>query len=237
MILIVPCFNEARRMSNADFLLHANLFEKIIFVNDGSTDETGEILSEIQRKMGDHCHIQTLSENKGKGEAIRQGMIYYLDHLAMNSASDHIGFTDADLSSPLTEIYRLSKVQNEVGCGFVQGARVALMGRNIQRSPLKHYLGRIGATLISELLDLKVYDTQGGAKVFSTAVVEELFMEPFISKWLFDCELYLRAKKLGVSVYEEPLRTWIDQTIDSKVRPSSYFSALLDLARIKKRYK
>lgn len=233
MILIVPCFNEARRISKDDFLLHSALFEEIVFVNDGSTDETAE----IQKKIGSHCHIQTLATNSGKAEAIRQGMIYYFDKLAIKCTSHHIGFTDADLSSPLTEVHRLSKIQKDVNCDFIQGARVALMGRNIQRSASKHYLGRIGATLISEILDLKVYDTQGGVKVFSTSVAKQLFTDPFISRWLFDCELYLRAKKLEVSVYEEPLRIWIDQTLDSKVQLTTYFTALLELVRIHKHYR
>jgi len=238
MILIVPCFNEARRLPKADFINHSALFEEIIFVNDGSTDGTADILSGLQKKLGSHCHVLTLTSNMGKGEAIRHGVLYYFDKLATTSSTcQHIGFTDADLSSPLTEVHRLAQIQSEVNCDFIQGARVALMGRDIQRSALKHYMGRIGATLISELLDIKVYDTQGGAKVFSMSIAAELFTTPFISRWLFDCELYLRAKRLEISVYEEPLKIWIDQTLDSKVRFSSYFTALGELLRIYKHYR
>jgi len=242
MILVVPCFNEGRRLPVEEFVSKADLFDEIIFVNDGSSDNTTSILDSLKERIGEHCHIQSLPTNLGKGEAIRHGVLYYLHtieprHKPQEQQVQQIGFTDADLSTPLTEMQRIATVQAQTRCDFLQGSRVALMGRNIQRSALKHYLGRVGATLISELLKLPIYDTQAGAKVMTMELAEKLFTEPFISRWLFDCELYLRATQLKVSFYEEPLNTWIDQTQDSKVNFVTYIQALLDLARIHKFYK
>jgi dolichyl-phosphate beta-glucosyltransferase len=238
MILIVPCFNEARRLPTNEFIAKFHMFDAIVFVNDGSSDDTAAVLKDLCKKIGSNCHVKELHKNFGKGEAIRQGIFYALETLVgkQEGIVKQIGFMDADLSTPLEEVARLGELQLSRKCGLLQGSRVSLMGRNIQRSALKHYLGRIGATLISELLKLPVYDTQAGIKIIDITAINTLFREPFISTWLFDCELYLRAFRAGIPCYEEPLEVWIDKTEDSKISASSYFIALADLLKIYRYY-
>ncbi|NIR38913.1 MAG: glycosyltransferase family 2 protein, partial [Actinobacteria bacterium] len=65
----------------------------------------------------------------------------------------------------------------------------------------------------------------------------ELFGEPFVSRWLFDCEILLRAEALGAAVYEEPLAEWRDRGHESKVTPPAYLRSLRDLLRIRRRYR
>ena len=240
MILIVPCYNEEKRLPVSGFIADEQLFEAIIFVNDGSTDNTQRILEELQKQIEQHrCFVKALNTNVGKGEAIREGVLHYFRDIVPQGQelTSSIGITDADLSTPLKEMHRLGTVHRDSHLDICQGARVALMGRNIQRSALKHYLGRVGATLISEFLDLPIYDTQAGAKVISAGVAQSLFEPPFVSRWLFDCELYLRARQANLTIAEEPMTTWIDQSRGSKVGLNAYLGALLDLARIYIKYK
>ena len=94
---------------------------------------------------------------------------------------------------------------------IVMGARVRLLGREISRRPARHYVGRVGATLISSSLGLAVYDTQCGAKVFRrNDTLREVFARPFISRWIFDVEIIARYVQLlgrdavAASIYELP---------------------------------
>jgi dolichyl-phosphate beta-glucosyltransferase len=128
---------------------------------------------------------------------------------------------------------------------MVLGARVQLMGRRIVRSRLRHYLGRVFATVASETLGLAVYDTQCGAKLFRVGpVVRELFAEPFVGGWIFDVEILARRIAAGRTrvlpaaedaIYELPLDTWVD-VAGSKVSPFDFARAILAIWRIRVAY-
>jgi len=126
---------------------------------------------------------------------------------------------------------------SENNADFLMGSRIKLAGYEVERSGLRHYLGRLSATLISNLLNITVYDTQAGAKVFKLKHAEVLFSKPFISSWLFDCELILRAQSDNMSIAEEPLKKWIHHASDSKINFSSYTRSLKDLIKIRQHYK
>src|SRR5690606_37481279 len=161
----------------------------LYFVNDGSTDHTFEVLQNIRQKFSKEVHVIDLPKNVGKAEAVRQGFLraFQVDHFT------HIGYLDADLATHLNEIaYMLSHFNGKVK--IVLGSRVLRLGAVIQRSSLRHYLGRIFATIASNVLDMKVYDSQCGAKLFEMNMAQILFQKPFISKWLFDLELLYRLK-------------------------------------------
>jgi hypothetical protein len=97
------------------------------------------------------------------------------------------------------------------------------LGSRIERTPARHYFGRVFATLVSILLRLPVYDSQCGAKVMTAEKAEALFREDFITSWLFDVELLYRHKILyGTErtlqeVYEYPLYEWTESR-GSKIR-------------------
>ncbi len=125
------------------------------------------------------------------------------------------------------------------------GSRVKLLGKRIERRPLRHYLGRVFATAVSLALSLHVYNTQCGAKLFRvSASLNELFAEPFRSRWIFDVEIIARlvknrrGKKLPQPqevVYEMPLTEWRDIR-GSKVKPYDFVKAIIELARIYNHY-
>ena len=165
---------------------------EFLFVNDGSTDRTRQLLEQLVADDPERFSLLDLDRNRGKAEAVRRGMI-----AAFERRPDFAGFWDADLATPLGEIPTFIEVfetRSEVDLVFA--ARVRLLGRSISRNPGRHYFGRVGATLISSSLGLAVYDTQCGAKLFRTEdAIAALFAEPFISRWIFDVEIIARLVK------------------------------------------
>ncbi len=187
--LVIPCYNEANRLSKNDIIKFYNKNKNIhfILVNDGSNDTTIQLLNTIKQSREDRIIVIDLKKNKGKGEAVRKGVLFAL-YLKKFSV---IGFLDADLSTPLKEVSKLiSHFNNDVL--FVYGSRFQRVGFQIKRKSYRHYLGRVFATIASNMLKLHVYDTQCGAKFFKSTIIEYLFLEKFNSNWIFDLEIFYR---------------------------------------------
>ncbi len=151
-----------------------------------------------------------------------------------------IAYLDADLATSLEECLDISKLV-EGKTVFAFGSRIMKLDSNIKRKKYRFLIGRVIATFISKQLKLDVYDTQCGCKIFSSELSKKIFTEKFISKWLFDVELFHRIIKLyGHSKIpkickEVPLKEWIDFD-DSKVKMTYFFKLWLDLYQIKKNY-
>jgi putative flippase GtrA len=182
--------------------------------------------------------VQVIDQNPnaGKAEAVRRGML-----AAMASGADLAGYWDADLATPLEAIPEFVDVfDKHPETELVLGARVALLGREIERNPLRHYLGRIFATGASLVLDLPVYDTQCGAKLMRcNEDTHKLFEEPFGSRWIFDVEMlarYLQERDAPHQIRELPLEQWTD-VAGSKVKPIDFLRALGELIRVHRRYR
>jgi glycosyltransferase involved in cell wall biosynthesis len=236
--IIVPCYNESQRLRVNEFLSFAkkNRSVSFIFVNDGSTDDTDDLLNHLCRGAPDQIRCINLKKNYGKAQAVRQGFLK-----AMDMDFQNIGYWDADLSTPLYVINKLCKLLNDHRTTIVMGARVRLMGHRINRRAVRHYLGRVFATLASIVLRLHVYDTQCGAKIFkNTYYLKKVFSQPFTVKWIFDVEILARFKviqqtKAGDlienSALEYPLEEWT-HFHGSKVKISDFFVAAMDLVKI-----
>ena len=242
-VIVVPCYNEAHRLKVADFVAYAAAFRDValLFVDDGSRDTTWEVLQDLQRQAGSNVHLLRRSPNAGKAEAVRSGMNEALDHLA----PEFVGFWDADLATPLEAIQDLRCIlARQPSIDMVFGSRVRLLGRRIERRPVRHYLGRLFATVVSNLLRLPIYDTQCGAKLFRASdELRIVLREPFVSRWVFDVEIIARFIRLAGGdparvaprIYEFPLYVWQD-IAGSKVRPGDFFKAFRDVLRIHRRY-
>jgi glycosyltransferase involved in cell wall biosynthesis len=240
--IVIPCYNEAQRLDFEQFERFAAGAPEVswVFVDDGSTDDTRRVLDQLVNGLFGRAQVLSLVANAGKAEAVRQGVNQLLER-----DPAYVGFWDADLATPLGVIRDFgAHLDANPELEMIMGARVQLLGRRIERSPLRHYAGRVAATAISMVLGLRVYDTQCGAKLFRSAVARELFREPFHSKWIFDAEIIARLiaelrassqRRASDVIYEYPLHEWRDVR-GSKIGPSDYLRAALDLRRIYSRY-
>jgi glycosyltransferase involved in cell wall biosynthesis len=241
LILVIPCYNEERRLPADElraFSLPGTRVE-LFLVNDGSRDGTLRLIESLQRDDPARFSVLNLARNSGKAEAVRRGIL-----AAMDRKPDLVGFWDADLATPLRELADFIPVfEKRPETEMIFAARVRLLGRSISRNPRRHYVGRVGATLISSSLGLAVYDTQCGAKLFrATDEMRALFTEPFLSRWIFDVEIIARLVRqrgrdaAARAIYELPIRTWHDVK-GSKVRSTDFVRALKDLWKIHRAYK
>lgn len=239
LILVVPCFNEAARLDPGTFLQFATTHPSLqfLFVDDGSTDATRQILESMHDAAPSACTVLPLTANRGKAEAVRAGIL-----AALARGPAYVGFFDADLATPLDVIDDfLTVLRDRPAVEFVMGSRVMLLGRDIRRHALRHYVGRVFATAVSLALDLAVYDTQCGAKILRVNdATSTLFAAPFRSRWVFDAELIGRYLRLPVApgepgrrdrLYELVVSTWHDVP-GSKVRWYDVPRAVVDIVRL-----
>jgi len=237
-ILVIPCFNEAKRLDLSQFeifLQNGNFH--LIFVDDGSTDDTYSLLDNWSRNYSECVQIVRIPTNKGKAEAVRQGLL-----AAIHYKSQDVGYADADLATPASEIMRLADIlrTNNNSVYAVLGSRIRRLGASISRNPVRHYLGRWFATMVSLLLGIPIYDSQCGAKFFrNNTALRSALQHPFRSRWIFDVELIARLlKEYGKEplrpaerFLEVPLLQW-REIQGSNIRLRAFVWAGIDLIRI-----
>lgn len=239
-ILVIPCYNEEQRLPIEEYqgFLSSPSF-RILFVDDGSTDRTIELLEGLKSDFPDNTMIHALDSNKGKAEAVREGV-----NLALKQTSGLVGFADADLATPLKELNRLLEVlQAHDEVNMLIGSRIKLHGSTvIERNWMRHYAGRVFATITSKMLKAPIYDTQCGAKWFRNETAAKLFEKPFNSSWIFDVELIFRLmvthgrSAINEVLREEALHVWIEKG-DSKVSMWYSLKMPFEMLRVKRIYK
>lgn len=244
--LVIPCYNEEKRLRTDAFIdeLSTNSNLTFLFVNDGSKDNTLKVIQKICRHNPERALCISLNKNSGKGEAVRRGML----HLLENSSYNIIGFWDADLAVPLSEILELAGVfRQNPNVRVVIGSRVHLAGRLIEHVNLRHYIGRLFATIMCWTFDFKIYDTQCGAKLFDQKALSFVVQQPFCSRWIFDVELIIRISRLAFLhnknnwlthdswLYEMPVKEWRN-VFGTKRSIAAYITALRDYLRLVRRY-
>lgn len=232
-VFIIPFYNEEGRIELEDFQFAFKNFSNIHFllVDDGSTDKTQEMLKELTADFQNvFCLLN--QKNIGKAEAIRRAV------LDINQDQyEYLGYLDADLATPISEMCRLLDfISTNKQLEFVMGSRIKLLGNQVHRSLVRHYFGRIFATIISQfILKIPVYDTQCGAKIIKLNLAKAIFKKPFKTKWLFDVELLLRFKKLELNfdkkTAEFPLQVWIEKG-GSKIKFSDLLKVPFQLLKI-----
>ncbi len=238
--IVVPCFNEAARLDVESFEACARGAPDLsfCFVDDGSCDPTFDILRQLEARVPRVSAVR-LPANVGKAEAVRQG----IRHLLATGAYDLVGYLDADLATPLDQLPLLIDAFGaHPDAVMAFGSRVRLLGREIERWEVRHYVGRVFATAASMILGLAVYDTQCGAKLIRAPVAQTVFEAPFIGRWVFDVELFARLVVLlghdeaTRRLIEVPLLRWRDQG-DSRIGSRDLLKVPIDLLRVAARYR
>ena len=231
--IIIPCYNEANRLTAEPFINFVNTEPNysLLFVNDGSTDDTLTVLNSIKNKYPSRIHILNKNKNTGKAETIRAGML----HTATKDNFSYLAFLDADLATPINEIPLMVNILEKSSLfKIVLGSRVKRLGAKIERSEIRHYIGRFFVTYTNLLLSIGAYDSQCGAKVFDTSQINKLFSEPFISNWFFDIEILLRSNKN--EILEMPISSWYEVG-GSKLKIIDFITAPFEIIKIRKHYK
>lgn len=207
---LLPFYNEESRMDLATFREVIQRHQNVDFwlLNDGSTDGTLNLLRSLEDEFT-HVKVVDGVVNSGKAEIIRKGVLACVED---SKNYEVIGFLDSDFATPYYEFDRLRDLIEGSEYDMIWGSRVKLKGWNIQRNAVRHWFSRIVLTIVNEMFKLEIYDTQCGCKLYKRQVAEELFSKPFVTKWLFDIEVFVRYKRWSTEerMLEVPLVEWTE---------------------------
>jgi dolichyl-phosphate beta-glucosyltransferase len=210
LAIIIPCYNEELRLKReqVEKLVRGLEDSTLFFVNDGSKDNTLEVLNAMAAEYPDRVSVISFSMNEGKARAIAKG----IKQVSALRSFVYVGYMDADFSTPVQEFIKLYAVLLEKNAAFIFGSRIKKLNSGIRRKPFRHLAGRAISTVIDLHFKLGIYDTQCGAKIFSHEVLDTVFESPFYCNWLFDVEIFLRLRngQLLDRGIEEPLIGWKD---------------------------
>jgi len=199
--IVIPAYNESARLGatleKVLAFVHSQRWDaEVIVVNDGSRDNTVEIVRAFAAKDASLRLIENPG-NRGKGHSVRNGML--------NAHGQIVIFSDADLSSPIEEAAKLVRALEE-GADIAIGSRWLRAETQTQRQPLYRQLfGRVFNLLLRLTLGLPFKDTQCGFKAFKQPAAQAIFPLQRIERWGFDPEILFLARKFGFKVQEVPV--------------------------------
>jgi len=224
--IIIPAHNEAKRLPQTLLdvehkLVGGNRTYEILVVNNGSTDNTGEIVAKMAATVKNLKLIELPVGNKGN--AVRHGMLV--------AQGEYRLFMDADNATSIDHFDRMLPFFKE-GYGAVICSRSHKDSRLDPPQPFYRQIpGKIGNLIIQALVLPGIWDTQCGFKAFTGEAAEKVFRLSKINGWGFDVEILALAKKMGYRVKEVPVH-WINN-LDSTVKASAYLTTLWDTLRIR----
>jgi dolichyl-phosphate beta-glucosyltransferase len=197
--IVVPAYNESERIrASLDkllrFVAQQHWDAEVIVVNDGSRDDTADVVRNYAALNPIVRLIENPGGNRGKGYTVRNGVLH--------ATGDIILFSDADFSSPVRESIKLFDA-------LAQGADVAIGSRWLnpkmmtgRQSLFRQFAGRVFNLLNRVVLGLDFKDTQCGIKAFTRAAAMDMFSRQTIERWGFDPEILFVARKRGYKTVE-----------------------------------
>lgn len=223
--VIIPVFNEEKRLSNLEkvlFYLERQKFEsELVVVNDGSLDSTENLLKKYYKK--NKLEIISYTKNRGKGFAVKTGMLAAKGRYRL--------FTDLDLSAPIeeTEKFMLHIKKNPV----VIASRKIKETKLITRQPrIREFMGSYYTYLSQKILGLSISDFTCGFKCFNEDAANNIFSKTKIDRWGFDPEILMIATKLGYKILEVPIIWRHDPNTKVKF-PQDIFNSFNELIRVR----
>jgi dolichyl-phosphate beta-glucosyltransferase len=222
--VVIPAFNEARRLPTTLARVHAFLDARggryqVLVVDDGSSDGTAE----VARAGPGPVEVLRHAPNRGKGHAVRAGMLA--------AGGERRLMTDADLSTPIEELSRL-EAELERGFDVAIGSRAVAGARIEVHQPLyREVVGRLFNRLVQLLLLPGLHDTQCGFKLWSAEAAKAAFAACRLDGFSFDVEALYVARRRGLRIAELPV-TWRNDAA-TRVGLGGGATAFLDLARIR----
>lgn len=225
--LVIPAFEEARRLPSTLARVAAYLRLRkgepweVLVVDDGSRDGTAEVAAAEAARLGLTLRVLRLPSNRGKGAAIRQGVLA--------SGGDYVLVCDADLSTPIEEWEKL----------LAAGSPIAIGSRALDESLVRRKqpwhrrtMGKIFNLLVRTLSVRGIRDTQCGFKLFEGKLARDLFARARIDRFAYDVEILWLAHRKGVAIAEVPV-LWFDSPESRVAVVRDSFRMLRDLIRIR----
>jgi glycosyltransferase involved in cell wall biosynthesis len=198
---VIPAYNEATRILDtlrriAEYRKHLPYETEILVVDDGSTDETADI---VERLGNSGLRLIRNGTNRGKGYSVKCGVLA--------ATGDYVLFSDADLSTPIEEMANLLSAADKENADVVVGSR-GLDNRYIEKhqSTVREGGGRLFNVMVRMLLGLNIRDTQCGFKLFKRAKVQSAFQKQTTDGFGFDPELLFVMTQQGLKILEVPVR-------------------------------
>jgi len=225
--VVIPAYNESDRIGHTlaavgDYLSRQKYPYEIVVVNDGSTDDTAELVKKMKTKIPNLKLIDN-PKNHGKGWVVKQGMLAALGDIRL--------FMDADNSTSVDQVERMLPKFKEgyevvIGSRRVPGAKIA-----VHQPFWREQIGRVFNLLVRLIAGLPYSDTQAGFKAFSAAAARQIFSRQTIHRFGFDVELLAIARLLGFKVAEVPI-TWVNDP-KSHVKFKSMAQMLIEVLGVR----
>ena len=227
--IVIPCYNEAKDIANSvekvkTYLNEKKISHELILVNDGSKDNTKEVIESIEG-------VKALSydKNRGKGGAVKYGI--------ENASGDYVLFMDADLSTDISAIEKV--VELAPSYDLIIGSRHAKGSVIKKKQPfLRVFIGRCCRLLVRMLFHTKFKDTQCGFKAMRTDVAKKIVSKQQVSNFAFDVEYIYIAKLNNLSMHELGI-TWSDDrgsTVSPIKSSLKFFKDIFAIRRHKNDY-
>jgi dolichyl-phosphate beta-glucosyltransferase len=199
--LVVPAYNEEERLPPSLRLIRSFLDERrlpyeVLVVDDGSRDRTGRLVEEAQAGWS-QLRLISFGSNRGKGSAVRAGMLAATGRRRL--------FSDSDLSTPLSEMAKL-EWELEAGAGVAIASRALPESQVELHQPLhRELLGKAYNQVLRRLVLPGIKDSQCGFKLFTEEAATACFTQLETPGFGFDAEVLLRARLQGIRIAEVPV--------------------------------
>ncbi len=212
--IIIPAYNEERRLPKSLDSIVAFVDEQcakgaftteVLVIENGSRDRTTEVAEGFAAQRS---YIRVLHSGKGKGAAVRMGM--------MAGQGRYLFMCDSDLSMPIKQVLKFLPPALD-GYDVAIASREGLGAHRFDEPPFRHVMGRVFNLIVRVIAIPRFQDTQCGFKSFRREIAREVFTDGTMNGWSFDVEALFIALHRGYKVVAVPIDWYHDP--DSRVNP------------------